>query len=336
MMVWMRCLNGPREQASITVALDEKNRDKLVKDKPARPEEGQLGEEKIESRDLVKLDAYERDEIAGRMISVRSLTSYRKCSALCKSNARNLMNFVQRWVTTCAGFQRGSLLYFLRNFRMNVGKYAAIRWVFIGAEVGAKSEENPATHLKTNDAKYNSVRRLSPDTSLCPTGKSGQRLYITKAGHKQNKQSARRAKLIQRCANPKCKNRRTHNTSSRKTLEKPARTGALPMHLIKKTRRYPNWNSEGTPKLEQLKMSRRNSEGTLEMEQHETNRVQGTSSWFARLVQEQLSDQAQWRDSMKSTLFKRRSSAVFKCRRIDKRSDQMQVGSLSATIISSS
>ncbi|KZV37811.1 hypothetical protein F511_30554 [Dorcoceras hygrometricum] len=60
-MVWMRCQNGPREQASNTVALDEKNRAKLVKDEPARTEEDQLGEEKTGSRDLVKLDAYERD-----------------------------------------------------------------------------------------------------------------------------------------------------------------------------------------------------------------------------------------------------------------------------------
>ncbi|KZV27135.1 hypothetical protein F511_12673 [Dorcoceras hygrometricum] len=78
LMVLMRCMNRPREQASNIVALDEKNRDNLVKDKPAQPEEGQLGKEKIGSRDLVKLDAYERDEAAGRMISVRSLTSLRQ------------------------------------------------------------------------------------------------------------------------------------------------------------------------------------------------------------------------------------------------------------------
>ncbi|KZV47796.1 pentatricopeptide repeat-containing protein chloroplastic-like [Dorcoceras hygrometricum] len=60
-MVWMRCMNGTREQASNTVALDEKNRVKLVKDKPAQTEEDQLEEEKTGSGDLVKLDAYERD-----------------------------------------------------------------------------------------------------------------------------------------------------------------------------------------------------------------------------------------------------------------------------------
>ncbi|KZV49943.1 hypothetical protein F511_35684 [Dorcoceras hygrometricum] len=54
----MRCLNGTRKQASNTVFLDENNRAKLVKEKPARTKEYQLGEEKIGSRDLVKLDAY--------------------------------------------------------------------------------------------------------------------------------------------------------------------------------------------------------------------------------------------------------------------------------------
>ncbi|KZV18364.1 hypothetical protein F511_30843 [Dorcoceras hygrometricum] len=49
------------------------------------------------------------------------------------------------------------------------------------------------------------------------------------------------------------------------------------VHLIKKTWRYPDWNNEGTSKLEYLKMS------TLE-----------------HLVQEQFSDQAQ-RDSVKSS-----------------------------------
>ncbi|KZV30410.1 hypothetical protein F511_20686 [Dorcoceras hygrometricum] len=44
-----------------TVALDEKNIAKLVKDKPAQTEEDLLGEEKTGSGDLVKLDAYERD-----------------------------------------------------------------------------------------------------------------------------------------------------------------------------------------------------------------------------------------------------------------------------------
>ncbi|KZV16883.1 hypothetical protein F511_21092 [Dorcoceras hygrometricum] len=53
-----KCLNGTREQASNTVALDEKNRAKLVKDKPDRPKAGQLGEEKIGSGDLMKEDSY--------------------------------------------------------------------------------------------------------------------------------------------------------------------------------------------------------------------------------------------------------------------------------------
>ncbi|KZV20870.1 hypothetical protein F511_35578 [Dorcoceras hygrometricum] len=74
----MRCLNGPREQSSNTVALDENNRAKLVKDKPDRPKSDQLGEEKIGSGDLVKMYAYERVETVGRMISLRSLTSSRK------------------------------------------------------------------------------------------------------------------------------------------------------------------------------------------------------------------------------------------------------------------
>ncbi|KZV25930.1 hypothetical protein F511_29253 [Dorcoceras hygrometricum] len=73
LMVWMRCLYGPRGQSSNTLALDNKNRAKLVKDKPVRPREGRLGEEKTGSGYLVKLD-----EATGRMISVRSLTSSRE------------------------------------------------------------------------------------------------------------------------------------------------------------------------------------------------------------------------------------------------------------------
>ncbi|KZV32238.1 protein BREAST CANCER SUSCEPTIBILITY 1 [Dorcoceras hygrometricum] len=42
-MVWTRCLNGTREQASNTVALDENNRAKLVKDEPARRRENRIG-----------------------------------------------------------------------------------------------------------------------------------------------------------------------------------------------------------------------------------------------------------------------------------------------------
>ncbi|KZV27271.1 hypothetical protein F511_04724 [Dorcoceras hygrometricum] len=60
-----------QENKQKTVTLDEKNRAKLVNDKPARPEEGQLREDKIGSGDLVKLDAYERDETVGSMISLR-------------------------------------------------------------------------------------------------------------------------------------------------------------------------------------------------------------------------------------------------------------------------
>ncbi|KZV16236.1 hypothetical protein F511_36440 [Dorcoceras hygrometricum] len=66
----MRCLNGSREQANNTVAVDENNRAKLVKDKPARPEAGQLGEENWIGRSG-QAGAQERDEAAGRMISVR-------------------------------------------------------------------------------------------------------------------------------------------------------------------------------------------------------------------------------------------------------------------------
>ncbi|KZV34669.1 translation initiation factor IF-2, chloroplastic-like [Dorcoceras hygrometricum] len=86
----MRCPNGTREQSSNTVTLDEKNRAKLVKDKPARPEEGQLGEEKIGSGDLAKLDAYERDEASGRKISVTSLTSLRKACDELKDKGRKV------------------------------------------------------------------------------------------------------------------------------------------------------------------------------------------------------------------------------------------------------
>ncbi|KZV33381.1 hypothetical protein F511_40075 [Dorcoceras hygrometricum] len=102
-MVWMRCLNGPREQASNIMALDEKNRAKLIKDKPSRPEGGQLREEKTGSRDLVKLDAYDRDEADGRMISVRSLTS---SSASCK---------IAQYVA--AGVQAGSVLRYEHRWK---------------------------------------------------------------------------------------------------------------------------------------------------------------------------------------------------------------------------
>ncbi|KZT76871.1 hypothetical protein F511_24042 [Dorcoceras hygrometricum] len=106
LMVWMRCLNGPREQASNTVALDEKNRAKLVKDKPARLEEGQLGEEKRGSGDLVKLDAYERDEAAGCMISVRSLTSSRQPHR-CTWRKTSVLKEVTSW----EGNRLGNKLY---------------------------------------------------------------------------------------------------------------------------------------------------------------------------------------------------------------------------------
>ncbi|KZV18381.1 alpha-glucan water dikinase, chloroplastic-like [Dorcoceras hygrometricum] len=52
--------------------LTRTNRTKLVKDKPARTKEDQLGEKKTGSEDLVKMDAYERDEAAGRMIYGRT------------------------------------------------------------------------------------------------------------------------------------------------------------------------------------------------------------------------------------------------------------------------
>ncbi|KZV45073.1 hypothetical protein F511_28850 [Dorcoceras hygrometricum] len=49
MMVWIRCPNGPREQANNTVALDEKKRAKLI---------NQIREEKTWSGSQ-QLDAYD-------------------------------------------------------------------------------------------------------------------------------------------------------------------------------------------------------------------------------------------------------------------------------------
>ncbi|KZV29256.1 protein furry-like [Dorcoceras hygrometricum] len=99
-----KSLNGPREQASNIVALGENNRAKLIKDKPARPEKGQLGEEKTESGDLVKLDAYERDEAAGRIISLdakkqaSSMQRNKLVNEQASSMQRNkLVKFKQAW-----------------------------------------------------------------------------------------------------------------------------------------------------------------------------------------------------------------------------------------------
>ncbi|KZV33001.1 hypothetical protein F511_24531 [Dorcoceras hygrometricum] len=78
------------------------------------------------------------------------------------------------------------------------------------------------------------------------------------------------------------------------------------VHLSKETGRHPDWNSEGMPKLEQLKMSTLDSEGTPELKQHKTNRVQGTSSWLTSLPSDrvQIRSQAQVRRTQLSNQLK--------------------------------
>ncbi|KZV39837.1 K(+) efflux antiporter 2, chloroplastic [Dorcoceras hygrometricum] len=80
----MRCLDGPIEQARNTEALDEKNRAKLVKDKPARPE-GQLEKEKTGSRDLVKLERRRQE-----FVIVNNVDAYDDVKITCRSISKEL------------------------------------------------------------------------------------------------------------------------------------------------------------------------------------------------------------------------------------------------------
>ncbi|KZV50161.1 hypothetical protein F511_17523 [Dorcoceras hygrometricum] len=84
-MVWMRFLNGPRKQESNTEALDENNRAKLVKNKPARPKEGQPRKEKTGSGDLVKLERRRKESVI-----VNNVDAYDDMKITCRPKPKEL------------------------------------------------------------------------------------------------------------------------------------------------------------------------------------------------------------------------------------------------------
>ncbi|KZV53147.1 hypothetical protein F511_16482 [Dorcoceras hygrometricum] len=203
------------KRTSNTVALDEKNRAKMVKYKPARPEEGQLGEEKIGSRDLVKLYAYERDEAASRMISWKKSSwegnqlgnklGARKCLSVmnklarCKetswlssnepgknSSGQEQERIEQEQLCTRSDDKRKLEI----SSRAIASKSSGVE------EATSSNEQKPAMHEKTKDGKYNNVIRLSTATTLCPTDKSPRQAIYIKSRAQAERESTRRAKSI--------------------------------------------------------------------------------------------------------------------------------------------
>ncbi|KZV34549.1 hypothetical protein F511_20473 [Dorcoceras hygrometricum] len=93
-MDWMRCLNGPREQASNTVALDEKNRAKLVNE--IREEKPDQGSQQLGAYDGKQKATVEKEATSWEGNKLRNQLSKATCLASHVIKVKKIMQSIKR------------------------------------------------------------------------------------------------------------------------------------------------------------------------------------------------------------------------------------------------